>query len=66
MKHYRLLKELAGIPAGAIFELNDVEMGQAYFLCKPHEVCLRFGTVALSIPMVENQPDWFQLQDIDL
>jgi len=57
---YELQRELAGIIPGALFELQEIEAGAAYFLVDPPEVCAAFGTVALSRPMVEDRPDWFQ------
>lgn len=68
MKRYRLLRELPGIPAGAVFELEQECLGEAYFLSSyglwtggkfPEWFC-KLGTVALSISMVEEQPEWFE------
>lgn len=61
MTRYKLLQDLPGIEAGAIYQLEHESAGRFYIPMGPYYHFLDKSAVGrLRADVIENNPDWFQ------
>lgn len=61
-KQYILLKDMPGCPAGRIFK-EDINGNYYHSMSDEDFMRYSFATYSLHNKFVENNPEWFQLQE---